>query len=123
MAALTVDGACDPAFAPVRDVLAAQLADGRQIGAALAVRVGDREVVDLWGGHADPDRSRPWLADTVVNIWSTIKGVVALAFHMLVDRGLLDPDEPVRKYWPEFLGRRGAGPAPALAPCRAGRVP
>lgn len=123
MAALTVDGACDPAFAPVWDVLAAQLADGRQIGAALAVRVGDREVVDLWGGHADPDRSRPWLADTVVNIWSTIKGVVALAFHMLVDRGLLDPDEPVRKYWPEFLGRRGAGPAPALAPCRAGRVP
>ena len=102
MAALTVDGTCDPAFAPVRDVLAAQLADGRQIGAALAVRVGDREVVDIWGGHADPDRSRPWLADTVVNIWSTTKGVVALAFHMLVDRGLLDPDAPVRKYWPEF---------------------
>lgn len=102
MAALNVDGTCDPAFAPVRDVLAAQLADGRQLGAAVAVRVGDREVLDVWGGHADPDRSRPWLGDTVVNIWSTTKGVVALAFHMLVDRGLLDPDAPVRKYWPEF---------------------
>jgi len=102
MAALGVDGTCDPAFAPVRDVLAAQLADGRQLGAAVAVRVGDREVVDVWGGHADPDRARPWLGDTVVNIWSTTKGVVALAFHMLVDRGLLDPDAPVRKYWPEF---------------------
>jgi CubicO group peptidase (beta-lactamase class C family) len=102
MAAFGVDGTCDPAFAPVRDVLAAQLADGRQLGAAVAVRVGDRQVVDVWGGHADPDRSRPWLADTVVNIWSTGKGVVALAFHMLVDRGLLDPDAPVRKYWPEF---------------------
>jgi CubicO group peptidase (beta-lactamase class C family) len=102
MAALNVDGACDPAFAPVRDVLAAQLADGRQLGAALAVRVGDREVVDIWGGHADPERSRRWSADTVVNVWSTTKGVVALAFHMLVDRGLLDPDRPVRMYWPEF---------------------
>jgi CubicO group peptidase (beta-lactamase class C family) len=102
MAAFDVDGTCDPAFATVRDVLAAQLADGRQIGAAVAVRVDDREVVDLWGGHADPDRSRPWARDTVVNVWSTTKGVVALAFHMLVDRGLLDPDQPVRKYWPEF---------------------
>jgi CubicO group peptidase (beta-lactamase class C family) len=37
-----------------------------------------------------------------VNVWSTTKGVVALAFHMLVDRGLLDPDAPVRDYWPEF---------------------
>ncbi|MFC0546026.1 serine hydrolase domain-containing protein [Kutzneria chonburiensis] len=102
MAATTVDGTCDPAFVRVRDVLAAQLADGRQIGAAVAVRVNDREVVDLWGGHADSDRSRPWAPDTVVNVWSTTKGVVALAFHMLVDRGLLDPDRPVRMYWPEF---------------------
>jgi CubicO group peptidase (beta-lactamase class C family) len=102
MAAVDVDGTCDPAFASVRDVLAAQLADGRQLGAAVAVRVDGRQVVDVWGGHADPQRSRPWSADTVVNVWSTTKGVVALAFHMLVDRGLLDPDAPVRKYWPEF---------------------
>src|SRR3954462_5444440 len=102
MAAVSVDGTCDPAFAKGRAVLAAQLADGRQLGAAVAVRAGDREVVDLWGGHADADRSRPWVRDTVVNVWSTTKGVVALAFHMLVDRGLLDPDRPVRTYWPEF---------------------
>jgi CubicO group peptidase (beta-lactamase class C family) len=102
MAAVSVDGTCDPAFALVRDVLAAQLADGRQLGAAVAVRVDDREVVDLWGGHAAPDRSRPWARDTVVNVWSTTKGVVALACHMLIDRGLLDPDRPVRMYWPEF---------------------
>jgi CubicO group peptidase (beta-lactamase class C family) len=102
MAALDVDGTCDPAFAPVRDVLAAQFADGSQLGAAISVRVGDRVVIDLWGGHRDPERSRPWMADTVVNVWSTTKGVVALAIHTLVDRGLLDPDAPVRKYWPEF---------------------
>jgi CubicO group peptidase (beta-lactamase class C family) len=72
------------------------------LGAAVTVRVGDEVVVDLWGGWADPGRTRPWQRDTLVNVWSTTKGPTALCAHLLVDRGLLDLDAPVAAYWPEF---------------------
>ena len=102
MDALKVDGYCDPAFQQVRDTLATQFDAGRQLGAAITVQVSGKTVVDVWGGHRDPERQLPWESDTVVNVWSTTKGVVALAAHVLIDRGLLDPDEPVSTYWPEF---------------------
>ncbi|MCD0449585.1 beta-lactamase family protein [Actinocorallia sp. API 0066] len=58
--------------------------------------------MDLWGGWADEGRSRVWERDTVVNVWSTTKGVTALCAHVLVERGLLELDAPVAAYWPEF---------------------
>ncbi|MEY2883636.1 MAG: hypothetical protein RL490_1360, partial [Pseudomonadota bacterium] len=73
-----------------------------EVGAGLAVMVGGEMVVDLWGGHADAARTRPWQADTMANIWSTTKGVTALCFAMIADRGLIDYDCPVADYWPEF---------------------
>jgi CubicO group peptidase (beta-lactamase class C family) len=58
--------------------------------------------VDCWGGHADAARARPWTADTIVSVASTTKGMVALCAHMLAERGKLDLDAPVARYWPEF---------------------
>jgi len=59
-------------------------------------------VVDLWGGHADSARTRPWERDTIVNVFSTSKAMTALCALILVDRGQLDLDAPVARYWPEF---------------------
>src|SRR5207237_435914 len=59
-------------------------------------------VVDLCGGHRDADLHEPWQRDTLVNVWSVTKGLVALLALMLADRGLLDLDAPVARYWPEF---------------------
>jgi len=59
-------------------------------------------VVDLWGGMADVERQRPWEADTLTTVFSCTKALVALAFLMLHDRGQLDYDAPVSRYWPEF---------------------
>ena len=59
-------------------------------------------MVDLWAGHADAARTRPWERDTIVNAWSTTKGIVATCAHRLADQGRLDLDAPVAKYWPEF---------------------
>jgi CubicO group peptidase (beta-lactamase class C family) len=98
----TVEGSCDPAFAGVRELLARQVADGVEVGAAIAVEVGGRLVVDLWAGHTDEARTKPWQADTLVNVWSTTKTPTALLAHLLVDRGQLDLDAPVARYWPEF---------------------
>ncbi len=64
--------------------------------------VGGRVVVDLWGGHADAALTRPWRQDTIVNVFSTTKGITAICAHRLADQGLLDIDAPVVKYWPEF---------------------
>lgn len=73
-----------------------------EIGAACSVYVGGREVVNLWGGLADRQANRPWRKDTIVRVASTTKGMTAICAHMLVQRGLLDLDAPVVRYWPEF---------------------
>jgi CubicO group peptidase (beta-lactamase class C family) len=96
----SIEGTCDAAFAPVKEAFVENFRSRGDIGAAVCVVAGDRMVVDLWGGEAVP--GQPWQEDTIVNVWSSTKGVVALAAHMLVDRGLLDLDAPVASYWPEF---------------------
>ncbi len=100
--ATEVHGVCDSRFSTVRDAFAQNFIDHGEVGAALAVMVDGRMVVDLWGGHADAARTRPWERDTIVNVYSTTKGIVATCAHRLVDQGLLDVDAPVASYWPEF---------------------
>ena len=78
MAADSTGGTVDPRFRPVREVFAAQLEAPDELGAAVCVTVDGRAVVDLWGGFADAKRTRPWRADTVVTVFSTTKGWLAL---------------------------------------------
>ena len=98
----TIQGDCAPRFGAVRDAFAANFAAGREVGASFAATLDGELVVDLWGGHADAARTRPWERDTIVNVFSTTKAMTALCAHMLVDRGRLDVDVPVACYWPEF---------------------
>ncbi|KKD06886.1 EstA family serine hydrolase [Streptomyces sp. WM6386] len=97
-----VQGHCDERFAAVRGAFEENFRERGELGAAVAVTVDGRTVVDLWGGWADAARTRAWERDTLVNVWSTSKGPVALCAHILADRGLLDFDAPVAVYWPEF---------------------
>lgn len=95
-----IQGYCEPEFAGVADVLRRQVRrSGR--GAAVCVYHRNRKVVDLWAGSRNGDGD-PWRADTLAMSFSTTKGVVATALHVLVDRGLLDYEDPVAKHWPEF---------------------
>ena len=95
-----VPGHAHPAFAPLADLLEANLADGTDAGASLAVVHDGELLVDLWGGGAAP--GRPWERDTLVHTWSITKTMSALTALVLVDRGELDLDAPVRLYWPAF---------------------
>jgi CubicO group peptidase (beta-lactamase class C family) len=97
-----VHGHCEPPFEPLREALSEILASGLEVGAALAVYVDKHAVVDLWGGHADAARTRPWDADTIVNLYSIGKAVSAVCALRLVDAGVLDLDAPIARYWPEF---------------------
>jgi CubicO group peptidase (beta-lactamase class C family) len=100
--AIEVHGTCDTRFSRLRDAFADNFAKHGEVGAALAVMVDGEMAVDIWGGHADAELTRPWERDTIVNTFSTTKGIVATCAHRLADQGKLDIDAPVATYWPEF---------------------
>src|SRR5215510_5875694 len=97
-----IHGTCDERFRLVRDAFARNLQSGEDLGASAAVFIDGEPVVDLWGGYLDTTKMRPWKKDTIVNVFSTTKTMTALCALILVDRGLLDLDAPVAKYWPGF---------------------
>lgn len=89
-------------FHPVAFQFAKHLQDGAEIGANFAVYHRGRLVVDLAGGIADTDTKRPFQRDTRLVVFSVTKGFAAMALNLLADRGFLEWDAPVSKYWPEF---------------------
>lgn len=97
-----VHGTCDERFEAVAQTFAANLESGADLGASVAVLVDGEPVVDLRGGHLDGARTIPWVSDTIVNVWSTTKTMVALCVLVLADRGQIDLHAPVARYWPEF---------------------
>jgi CubicO group peptidase (beta-lactamase class C family) len=97
-----VHGYCDLRFQTVRDIFEKNLADGLDLGASVAFTLDGETVVDLWGGYLEFDRADEWERDTLVNVYSTTKGMTAICAHRLVEQGKLDLDAPVAQYWPEF---------------------
>ncbi len=96
------NGSCDARFSAVREEFERNLSERGDIGAAVAVTIGGVPVVDLWGGWRDGGRTRPWERDTIVNVWSLGKAVSAVCLLRLQDRGLIELDAPVARYWPDF---------------------
>ncbi|MDQ7908110.1 serine hydrolase domain-containing protein [Phytohabitans sp. ZYX-F-186] len=99
---MEIHGFAEPRFTAVREAFAGNIDRYGEIGAAVCVYYHGRPVVDLWAGMADPDAGRPWRRDTPQVVFSATKGVVAACAHLLVQRGDLDLDAPVARYWPEF---------------------
>ena len=97
-----IAGVCDPKFSEARDILAASIDSGNDVGASFAVTIGGEMVVDIWGGQLDETASAPWQEDTIVNVYSTTKTMSFLCALVLADRGQLDFDRNVADYWPEF---------------------
>jgi CubicO group peptidase (beta-lactamase class C family) len=97
-----IQGRVHPKFESVRDAFAKEFEDGNELGASLCLTLEGETVVDLWAGFRDEARSEPWERETLANVYSTTKGITAIAAHRLADEGLLDLDAPVARYWPEF---------------------
>src|SRR3954447_9416092 len=96
-----IHGSCDDLFTAPANALAGLL-DGGDVGGSGAVFVDRAPVVDVWGGFADADRTIPWQRDTITGVFSVTKTMTALCALVLADRGDLDLDAPVGRYWPEF---------------------
>ena len=102
---ISIEGSIAKGFERVRDQFAANFERPepyRDVGASLAVYRRGKRVVDLWGGWRDVEQKRPWKRDTLVNVYSTTKGVVATALAMAVDAGKLRYEDRVAKHWPDF---------------------
>ncbi|AJT66565.2 serine hydrolase domain-containing protein [Streptomyces chattanoogensis] len=100
-----VQGTVEDGFEPVRDAFADNFARRGERGAAVAVYLHGRKVVDLWGGAKDGDgdaAAAPWEEGTAQVVRSATKGIAAIVPLLLHQRGLLDLDAPVGTYWPEF---------------------
>ena len=118
-----VAGHCAEGFEAVRDAFVANFAERGEVGAAVCVIVEGEVVVDLVGGWADLAESRPWRHDTLVNMYSAGKGLLALLALQLVDAGLVGLDDPIASVWPEFAagGKEAATVRDAL--CHRAGVP
>jgi CubicO group peptidase (beta-lactamase class C family) len=97
-----IHGQVDARFGPVRECFAEVIRGQAGTGAAFAAWYDGRPVADLWGGWADPGRTRPWEEDSLVQPYSVSKPFVAVCALRLVEAGRLDLDAPVQRYWPEF---------------------
>src|SRR5579883_2662727 len=102
MARDVAEGFTQDKFAAAKAAFEANFESGADLGASFCATVDGETVVDLWGGWADEAETRPWERDTIVNVYSTTKTMTALTALLLADRGLIDFDAPVAKYWPEF---------------------
>lgn len=99
---MTVQGHADSAFDAVREIFAANLAEGRDLGGAVAVYVEGRAVVDLWGGVADRKSGRAWERETPCVAFSCTKALTATAALRVSAETGIGVEEPVARWWPEF---------------------
>jgi CubicO group peptidase (beta-lactamase class C family) len=97
-----IAGGVDEGYGKVADVFRRNMTSGQEIGAAVAAYRDGVKVVDLWGGYRDGRTKAPWEHDTLVNMFSTTKGVSSLAVAVAASRGFISYDAKVADYWPEF---------------------
>ena len=97
-----IHGFCDPQFERLKEKFHQNFKDGLEVGSSYAVTINDKYVVDIWAGYKDAAKTMPWEKDSIVNVYSSPKVMSNLCVHILIDRGLLDLEQPVATYRPEF---------------------
>lgn len=107
--AYLVSGEFEPEFKPAVDAFLENYKVEEEIGSATALLVDGKKVLDIWAGYRDEAKTASWERDTIVCMMSVAKGISGIAFNILIDRGLVDPEAPVARYWPEFAqnGKEG----------------
>ncbi|MCC6514755.1 MAG: beta-lactamase family protein [Chitinophagales bacterium] len=99
---IPISGYVKPGFEKVKTIFEENFAKRKEIGASCCVYHKGEKVVDLWGGFRDKNKKQFWEEDTICIAFSTTKGISSLAFALLHAKGLIDYEEKVCTYWPEF---------------------
>jgi CubicO group peptidase (beta-lactamase class C family) len=111
-------GEVAPGWEPVKEAFQKNFSELGEVGASVCMVERGRVVVDLWGGEAAPGVA--WTEDTVTLVFSATKGLVALCLLMLAERGQLDYDAPIARYWPGMAKNFGDTTVRTLVNHRAG---
>ena len=99
---MKVKGTCEDRFFEVKELFNTLHSSDREVGSSFAVYKDGKPIIDIWGGYSDKDCKREWSRNTLATVWSTTKGVAAITLAHAYEKGLLDYEEKVAKYWPEF---------------------
>ena len=99
---MEIQGNCDRKFTEVKELFESIHSSGREVGSSFSVYKDGKALVDIWGGYTDKEQTNPWNKDSLATVWSTTKGVAAITCALAVEKGLLDYEEKVSHYWPEF---------------------
>ncbi len=97
-----IKGHCDKEFLELKNILENQLITNYELGASIAVELDGKEVVNLYGGYIDENKNHEWEKDTLVNVFSVTKAVSGICISKIIDDGLLDVNNKVSDYWPEY---------------------
>ena len=97
-----INGHCDEKFSELKKILEQQLNSDFELGASVAVEWKGKEVVNLYGGYKDENKNSKWNENTIVNVFSVTKAISGICITRLIDAGLLDVNENVGHYWPEY---------------------
>ncbi len=97
-----IHGTVSRGFEAIAEAFRSNFDDQGEVGAACAIYRHGKPIVDIWAGFADKAAARPWQDNTMTLVFSATKGVTAICMHRLIERGLIDLDAPVTRYWPEF---------------------
>lgn len=97
-----IHGNVSKGFERVHDEFRTNFSQRGEIGAACAIYLEGEKIVDLWGGYRDREKTLPWEKETMVPVFSTSKGLSAMAMALAHSQGLLDFSEKISTYWPEF---------------------
>ena len=106
MQTMEISGRVDSNFQRVADAFERNFAQGHELGAAFCLFENGEKKIDIWGGYANQAKTRAWEENTLVNVWSTTKGILSFCVGRLVDQGHFDLNQTVAHYWPAF-GAKG----------------
>ena len=101
-----IRGFVRPGFERVREVFERNFTDDVDVGASFCVVQDGELLVDLWGGYQDRAGTKTWNQDTLVNLYSTTKGLGAAAFAWVVEKAAVRYDDEVRRFWPELIAAK-----------------
>ena len=99
---MNIYGECEDQFSRVKELFNELHSTDREVGSSFAVYKDGKAIVDIWGGHSNSNKESVWEKNTLATVWSTTKGVAAITLAYAYEKGLLDYEEKVSKYWPEF---------------------
>ena len=99
---MSIHGTCEEKFQPVKELFREIHQSGREVGSSFSVYKDGIPLIDIWSGYADKEKNKEWERDTLANVWSTTKGITALTIAHAYEQGILDYEEKVSTYWPEF---------------------